>query len=202
MAMPKYTFAKDGAALDKIIDSAVRGARSARSKIQVAAIAILYHAYQHGDYTGAGKLVLGLDGSGVRRDALVEFFKIFGGLTVNEDKDTKQEKPFCAWKGADYIKEHFEEAKKTMWSDCKKEKDPFVELDFNQDLLKLIGRYTKQLKKAEEAGEEFRGKISVKIADETMNHLKALVNTEAEVVEDKDEVVADKLEQLLNGDAA
>lgn len=91
---------------DAAISAAVTAVRGANAAIQVAAVSILVHSVQHGDYTKANTLVELT--AGMNRKSLVDWFVQFGGLAVKGGK-------FSGWKGADYIREHFAEAKKTAW---------------------------------------------------------------------------------------
>lgn len=198
MSAIKYILPSSTSELDKLIQSAVKAVNTGRNKLQIACVAILYHAHKHGDYSAAGNTVLSLADSGVRRDTLVEWFKIYGGLQVNDDPETKGGKPFNGWKGADHIKAHFEEAKENMWWLAKAEQDPFVDMSLESDLSKLLSRYGKQLKKAEAAGSEFRGRVITKITQETLDQLLAIADHEP-VVESKDSDIMAALEGMIQG---
>lgn len=189
--------AKDSAKkTNQLISNAISSAGTARRAIQDAAIAILVHAFHHSDYSGAGRLVQGLKDKGVRRDALVLYFQGFGGLIVNEDPETRDDKPFSGWFGKEHIKEHLEQAKATYWDTVKKEKDPFEAFDLNVELAKLIKKAERVTKKVVKG--DFQGKATFTIDNSLLEQLNAIskldnVNTDAAVI--------DKLEQLLSGNA-
>jgi len=104
-----YILAANAEELDSQISAAIESASTMRERVQIAAVSILAHAEKHGDYTRAAILVDGL-GEGVNQRALVEFFVKFGGLIVDEEDGG-----FNGWTGAEFIKEHFQDAKGTMW---------------------------------------------------------------------------------------
>lgn len=81
----KYVFAKDAAGLEKIQASAVRSVAKAREQVQIAAVATIKHAHEHGDWTFAQRLVDAL-GNTINGAALVEWFKVYGGLETNDNK--------------------------------------------------------------------------------------------------------------------
>ena len=125
-----YRFAKTADELNKQIDSAIDSAKTMKQRVQVAAVSILFHAEDCGDYTGAARLIDGL-GDGVNQDALVEFFVLFGGLQV----DTKNG-GFNDWLGREHIREHFQTAKETPWFSLKK-MTPYKGFDADAALCKL-----------------------------------------------------------------
>lgn len=133
MIKPRYDLKTD---VDKLILKAIDSAKTMRLKVQIAAIAVLHHAFKHGDYTKANDLVNGL-GDGVHSAALVEFFVVYGGLIVNED-----EQCFDAWQGKGYIKDNFDNAKATMWWELKKV-NPWAGYDMYKQLEKLVSAYDK-----------------------------------------------------------
>lgn len=176
MSAIKYVLPSNASDLNKLISSAINSAKTMQTKIQVAAVGILFHAAKHGDYTAANTLVDGL-GNSARRDALVTWFKLYGGLTISEGK------AFDGWNGKAHIEANFEVAKATMWNDAKKESNPFVELDMEADLRKLVDKYSRAKNKAAKAGSEFKGKINTQINDQLMAQLMELCNFEV-IIED------------------
>lgn len=194
----KYNLPTNATELNKLISAALTAVKSGRNRLQVACVAILHHAYKHGDYSAAGNMVLELADSGVRRDAVVEWFKIYGGLLVNDDPETQKDKPFSGWKGVDHIEAHFSDAKENMWWLAKAEKDPFVEGDLGAELAKLLGKYGKMIKKAEKAGSEFRGKIVTKVSQETLDQLMALSSLPP-IIESRETDIMAALEGMITG---
>jgi hypothetical protein len=189
----KYTYAKDAKGLTDLINKAVETTTTAKNQIQIAAVAVLYHAHRHGDYTGANQLVLGLIESGMRRASLVKWFQTYGGLVLNEDKDTLKEQVFSGWNGADYIKLNFETAKTTLWFKAIAEKEAFISLSLQDDINKLLIKYGKQKVKAEKAGVDFRGKISTQVLNETIEQLMTLISQD-DIVEVNDVDIIKALE--------
>lgn len=182
----KYTLPKNAQELDKLITSAVKAAGTMRAKIQQAAVAVLHHAYQHGDYTKANELVEGL-GHGVKRDSLVEFFIKFGGLTINDEGTA-----FGGWKGKEHIKACFDDAKATMWYDLKKA-NPFKGFSFEQEIAKLLKRKAKIEKDMEGMSDEDKEQVSLTVNDATVQALLNAINFDAMIVTE---------EQPANEDAA
>lgn len=181
---------------NQLIDTAIKSAGSTRKAIQEAAIAILVHALHHSDYSGAGRLVQGLKDKGVRRDALVLYFQGYGGLIVNEDKETQADKPFSGWFGKEHIREHLEQAKATYWDSVKKEADPFENFDLNVELAKLIKKAERVTKKVVQGN--FQGKAAFTLDNSLLDQLNAISKLD-NVNTDQDAQVIDKLEQLLSG---
>ena len=100
----------------QVVSKAVEGYKKGQRGVQNAAVCILIHAYQHGDYSQAQVLC---DGVGSKQ--LVEWFKDFGGLIVTDNK-------FSGWSGKEFIAESFKStskykngiAKDTMYWEYKK----------------------------------------------------------------------------------
>lgn len=191
----KYALPKNATELNKIIQSGIKSASTMRTKVQQAAVAILYHAYKCGDWTSANALVEGL-GHGVKRDSLVEFFTVNGGLTIAEGA-----KEFTGWKGADFIKEKFEEAKENMWWDYKKQ-NPFAGFEAQKEFDKLIKRMESMQKMANDDPDAAE-KIHLEVNEAAVRKLMGLVNLEAliEVEEPANDSVA-ALEAIVEADKA
>lgn len=150
------TYSKmENKSVDTLIADAIKAAGSAKVKIQQAAVAILLHAYKHNDWRKANDLVEGL-GNGVRRDSLVEWFKTYGGLAVDE-----QSKKFCDWKGPDHIKANIANAKEKDWAECKKE-NVWGGFDLKDSLAKVRKSAMAALAKVDKAREQ--GKPEEEIA--------------------------------------
>lgn len=149
----KYTLPKDAAALSTLIKSAITSATTMRSKVQLAAVGILHHAYQCGDWTKANELVEGL-GHGVKRDSLVEYFVVNGGLVIAEGA-----KEFTGWKGKEFIKENFETAKDKMWFEYRKA-NPFKGYEGQAEFDKFIKKLA-AMSKLKEQGVDDADKINL-----------------------------------------
>jgi len=155
---------KNAKSVDALIQAAVGSGKAMREKVQVAAVAILMHAEKHGDYTKANELVDGM-GDGVNCAGLVEWFKKYGGLVVDEEN-----KCFGGWSGAEYIRDNFKEAKASGWWELKKQ-SPWKGFDLEAELEKLLKRAqdaNKKLAKAEQEGDteayqDLKGKINAPV---------------------------------------
>lgn len=120
--------------VDQLIAEAIRSAGKAGRAIQIAAVAILAHAREHGDYSKATVLVDGLSsGKAVRADSLVAWFIQFGGLKVDPES-----KGFTGWSGAEKI--DLEGAAKTPWESVKKAPSPYRGFVLKAEILKLLTR--------------------------------------------------------------
>lgn len=174
MAAIKYVFAKDAAGLEKIQNVAIKSVAKARIQVQIAAVATIRHAYEHGDWTYAQKLVTGL-GNTVNGAALVEWFKQYGGLKADETG-------FIGWSGKDYIQQNFEQAKGKMWWELKA-KNPFAGYSLEQALQKIIKDHNTMKEKVVGLTEEDQKKVDFKVNDETIKAVLKLCNFEA-IMED------------------
>lgn len=132
---------------DKLIKDAITGHNTIKKRIQAAAVQILCHAANHGDWTKANDLVAGLSNGSVRRDTLVEWFKVYGGLKHDDEK-------FVGWHNANFIKKRLDEAKAKDWTQCKKEKPPFEARSGAAITAAYFTQLESNLKKAEKAGVE------------------------------------------------
>lgn len=164
MTAIKYTLPKDSAELDKLVAKAIKSVQSARVTVQQAAVAVLHHAYQHGDYSAASGLVEGL-GNTINGKALVEFFVKFGGLKINADK-----KGFDGWSGKEFIKEHFNDAKATMWWDLKQQQ-PYKGFDLEAALQSVLKQHKDAQSKLEGLSEEEKAKVNFKVNDATIQQI-------------------------------
>lgn len=176
----KYVLPKDAAELTKLIKSAVRSAKSMRDRVQIAAVAILHHAMKHGDWTKANDLVLGL-GHGVKRDSLIEYFVVNGGLTVGEGKEG-----FIGWKGKEFIEDHFNDAKDNKWWDYKKT-NPFQGWDVNAQVQTLAKKYRAMVKATEDMDEADKEKVVLDLKDEVLQNFLIMFNLEAQIVEEEEQ---------------
>ena len=177
----KYVFAKNAEELAKIHGSAVKSVNKAREQVQIAAVATIKHAYDHGDWTYAQKLVDAL-GNTINGSALVEWFTQFGGLTVGDEG-------FIGWKGKDFINENFQKAKDTMWWSLKV-KNPYKGFNLEAALQKLIKDANATQEKVVGLTEEDKAKVSMDVSEATIQAVLKLCNFEAMFVEDKEEKAA------------
>lgn len=181
MSAIKYVFAKDAAGLEKIQAVAIKSVAKARIQVQIAAVATIRHAWEHGDWTFAQKLVDGL-GNTVNGAALVEWFKMYGGLKT---EDTG----FIGWSGKEYIEANFEKAKATMWWELKK-KNPFAGYSLEDALKKIIKDHSAMKEKLVGLTEEDQRKVDFTVNDETIKAVLKLCNFEAILEEEVEKAVA------------
>jgi len=85
----RYTKTND---IKTCVANAIKGYQKGRNGVQNAAVNILIHAYQHGDYSQAEVLC-----EGVGSKTLVKWFEDFGGLIQGENGG------FTGWKGKSHI---------------------------------------------------------------------------------------------------
>ena len=154
----KYTFAKntieigkvDGN-INKIQDSAISAARSARRKVQVALVATACHLATHHDVRIARRLYDGLKET-VRGRAIIQWLQTYGHLEVGEVKvqeggSTKTIKTFTKCKGnagqhEKAVRASLNKAKSTMWWDFKVP-DDFAGFDADKALKRVIDQVNK-----------------------------------------------------------
>lgn len=183
MAAVKYVFAKNAADLEKIQSIAVKSVASARVKVQIAAVATIRHAWEHGDWTYAQKLVDAL-GNTINGAALVEWFKVYGGLESSDEG-------FTGWKGKKHIEDKFEEAKSKMWWELKV-KNPFKGYSLEEALKKVIANHEDMKKKVVGMTEEEQKKVDMTVNDATIKAVLALCNFEAIVVGEEEQQEEEK----------
>lgn len=172
MTAIKYAMPKDAAELAKMCAKAVKSVQSARVSVQQAAVGVLYHAFKHGDYTAATTLVNDL-GNTINGAALVEFFKVYGGLKINEEQGC-----FDGWQGKQFIEDNFNDAKAKMWWELKV-KQPFKGFDLEAALQQVIKRHKEAQEKIVGMTPEDQAKVNVKVNDATIQQVLAMCNFEA-----------------------
>lgn len=180
MSAIKYVFAKDAAGLEKIHAVAIKSVAKARIQVQIAAVATIRHAFEHGDWTYAQKLVTGL-GNTVNGAALVEWFKLYGGLKADDTG-------FIGWSGKEHIQQNFEQAKGKMWWELKA-KNPFAGYSLEQALTKLIKDHNNMKEKVVGLTAEDQEKVNFKVNDETIKAVLKLCNFEAIITDEVNEEV-------------
>lgn len=147
----KFTATMNKTDIELAIKSiAGRGAKL-DNDIQLTALSCIAHYADHRDNTLINRLWLAMP-KGSRRSALTEWLVQFGGVDVNMNKETAKEQPFVT--PAKDARRPVDIAGGTAkpWYECKKEKEPSEEFDFNAMLATL-------LKKAEAASAS--GKVIV-----------------------------------------
>jgi hypothetical protein len=185
----KYVITANAKELEAVQNKAIKSVVSARVAVQVAAVATISHAFKHGDWTYAQRLVDGL-GNTVNGAALVEWFKVYGGLTTNDEG-------FSGWKGAKHIEAMFQKAKETMWWDLKKV-SPFKGYSLEENLLALIKNHKAMLAKQANMSEEDKAKVSITVNNDTIQAVCALCNFEAILTsEDSNNAAIAALEEAL-----
>ncbi|CBY88533.1 hypothetical protein [Pantoea phage LIMEzero] len=168
-----YSTYKDVKALDAAIADAVAASHQVRETIQRVAVGILLHAHKHGDYTRAASFVKQL-GAGVRQKALVEWFQQYGGLIAG--KNAAGEEDFVAWQGAEFIKAHIDNAKSTMWWNCKPE-PAFTGFDLNKEFERLVARAEKAMAEREKLAKAGKDEDAAKVVVDVdaLTRLKAAI---------------------------
>lgn len=186
MSTIKYTLPKDVAGLEALQASAVKSVQNARVSVQKAAVATIYHAFKHGDWTYAGKLVDAL-GNTVNGKALIEWFKLYGGLKTDDTG-------FIGWSGKEYIEANFEKAKAGMWWELKAS-NPFKGFNLEAALQRVIKEANATKEKVVGLTAEDQAKVHMEVNDATIRAVLKLCNFDAiiseEVAEQQPEGVAD-----------
>ena len=188
-----YTLSNDGKVVAKLIEVAGQHAKSLRHSIQIAAVAIIYHAMKHSDYSKANDL-LTVVGHGVKRDSLVKFFKDYAGLTSKAGSNK-----FDGWQGKDFMKANFNAAKDQMWWELKKdESNGFNGYSLEDSLKTLLSKHNAMMKKAAKMNEEDKAKVNSEVSSLTIEALLALTDFEVLPVSDDsdDDLDAELIEQL------
>lgn len=175
MSKIKYVFAKNVTELEAIQAKAVKSVNSARVLVQIAAVATIRHAFEHGDWTYAGKLVTAL-GNTVNGKALIEWFKVYGGLKADETG-------FVGWSGKQYIEDNFEAAKAKLWWELKVA-NPFKGFDLEAALQKVIKDSIAAEKKAAELPEAERAAVKMEVNDATIKAVLKLCKFDAIIGEE------------------
>lgn len=178
----KYVTAKTVAELEKIQANAVRSVTRAREHVQIAAVATIKHAHDHGDWTFAGKLVTAL-GNTINGKALVEWFKVYGGLKVDDTG-------FIGWSGAKFIEDNFDGAKAKMWWELKTA-NPFKGFNLEEALKKVIKDSAAAQAKIAELPEGEKASVSLEVNDATIKALLKLCKFDAIIGEEPANDVAD-----------
>lgn len=166
----KYTAVKN---IDTAIQSVLKAGTKYRELVQNVAVAVLIHAEKHGDYRKANDLVEAL-GQGVKGALLVKWFETFGGLIKSTDKE---QKGFNDWKGAQHIRDNFQQAKAEMWWIADKA-DSFTEWDANEQVAKFLKAYGKYQRVVQSGKAKDGDKINVELNASMIQALANLINFE------------------------
>lgn len=171
----RYVTPANDAGLKTLVTKAINSYGKARIAVQVAIVAILCHAAKHHDYSQANALVLGLGKSKTARDVAV-FLQDFGGLSVKKDETaTEQPEGFNSWKGPEYIAEHLDDAKATMfWEYRQPTGDVFRQYSLEEMARQFIQRH-ENAKKAQAKG---KASLDDTLSETTMQAVLNLVKFE------------------------
>lgn len=172
------------AALFKTIEAAFKAETSARHKIQTALVAIALHAWKCGDWeSGLNYLMDKEDGIKLGRRGAVAWACKFIGLTlvpsIGKDGKPTKAKKFGGFKGKEYIKANFQEAKATMYWDLEP-KDEFTGYDANDKMRAAIASIRTvqgKLERDEYTAEE-KLKVVTKLNEGTIKMLLDIINFE------------------------
>lgn len=134
-------------ALDAAIAGVIDDSNKLQDRIHEVAVAIMLHCYKHNEFTKAQTLVDGL-GKGVRRVALVEWFKM-AGLKVSQEN--AQFNGF----NKDKMQDKWGKCLSEPWYTMKPE-NPFAGFDIDAEIARLIAKAEKALKKDTDTPEEGR----------------------------------------------
>ena len=162
----KLTAKASAVIVNTAIEKAANSTKVMRNDIQVASIAVLMHAERFGDYTLANSLVMAV-AEGTNIKSLVVWFEQYGGLIVDE---SNADLGFTSWKGAQFIKDNFQDAKAKNWWTCKP-MAPFKGYDLMSELERLVTMAAK--KAAEQRKYENEGdteKLNEMSIDATLLH--------------------------------
>lgn len=148
---------KKAISVDRAIELAGQSVTKMRKSIQVACVAVCMHAVKHGDYSKAQVLVDTV-GNAVNKASLQKWFVDYAGLIVDSETGL-----FSGWQGAEYIREHFDDAKKKAWWECK-EAPAYKGMSIIEEINKLVKRGEAVLEKLNKIAAEF-GTDSVEYQD-------------------------------------
>lgn len=149
-------------AINKEIASIKAAGAKFDKRVQECAIACLEHMDKHGDHTLLVRLYQALP-KGSRRGSMATWIMRYSRLTANDDKATKNEKPFIVDKAK---ANDLEGAASEMWYEAgKPEQNPDEILDVQKAVKALLAK----VKKAKDAGQKIKG-----LDDETLAALASL----------------------------
>ena len=126
--------------VDARITSLVKSTKAYSTEVQTLAVSLLHHAGVHGNNQigRVNKLLKAVQPVG-GTVALARWFMKFGGYTRKEG-----EEGFSGWKGREFVTEHYQEGRKTLWNTgLEKQKNPLSALDADAMLKQLTARIAK-----------------------------------------------------------
>ena len=160
--------------LHMAIDSALKGYHRGREGIQKALVAIIVHAFHHGDYTSADRLLAGLnDGNG---KSCRMWLEKFGGLTFDLDAGK-----VSGWTGKAHIEANMEAGRAKPWYTMTPP-NTFQPVSLKGDLLKVLERHNKlraEMAKGTMSAEK-RAKIDETVDRATVDMLLSFLNFQVE----------------------
>lgn len=127
------------AELTKAVESAIRKSASLDKELQAIGLSALHHLSVAGDIGPINRLMVSL-GKGTRKASLAQWFLNHGALVLNEDADTKGEKPFLYSKAK---KTDMDAAHEQHWTDAKAPERIDDVFDVQKALWALIARAKK-----------------------------------------------------------
>lgn len=173
--------------INKQMDLATSQVNTAQESIQKLAVMVLYHSMRYKDNSGANIMLNKLP-SGIRKQALVNWFTVFGGFKFDSVLSE-----FTTNFDSDKIHTSIKEAKAKKWWTVGKERlnKPW---DANEEFLKFVKSFQNHKRKLDGMSEEDKKKFSFVIKGELIQNFLAMVDFEAILIEDEIE----KLEDHLN----
>jgi hypothetical protein len=170
----RYITPADDRGLKALVGKAVASYGKARIAVQVAIVAILIHAAKHHDYSQANALVVGLGKTKTARDVAV-FFQDFGGLSQKKEDGQEQPEGFNAWNGPDYIREHLDDAKATMFWEYKQ---PTGDVFRQYSLEEMARQFIQRHENAKKAAAKGKASLDDTLSETTMQAVLNLVKFE------------------------
>lgn len=156
------------------IEAGCRAIQSGKKKLNDGLLNVLRHIEEHGDWTVANTVIDTIkshDGNMTFEAACtVKWLVKFGGLTHEDGA-------FIGWKGKDFIRDNFREAKANPYWNEIKIQNPF-EFDLQDKLnalLKSVNNAKKKQRKAELLGDD---SVVVNIDENLLEALKAVAHGE------------------------
>lgn len=173
----RYITPDSAAGLKTLVTKAISSYGKARVAVQVAIVAILCHAAKHHDYSQATALVDGLGKTKTARD-VVKFFTDFGGLKTVKKVDEKTGEEitpdgFNDWQGSDYIAEHLDDAKATMfWEYSQSRESVFKVYSVEEMARQFVNGVANARKRAANGKAEIRDDLSETTMQSVLNLVK------------------------------
>lgn len=172
----KFTATMNKADIEAAIVSINKRGAKLDQDIHLTALSCAAHHLAHRDYTLLNRLWLAMP-KGSRRTALTEWYIQFAGVEVNMDKANSAEKPFIV----DAAKKPVDLAGGAAkpWFECKKEKAPDEEFNFEGLLAQLL----KRAEAAGAAGKVVKGTELLKAVQEATYGADVVATADADAAE-------------------